>query len=124
MQNDEKKSFCYHSKLLSVNKAFVQLEENKETQEREDVKMKEEKQGFMYRYLHGCKVTKRCGMLQVADPRPAPEDLVLPARPLHSRPECFYHLKGRKTRTGQCRHHEATSGKLCPDWKVQPDVLI
>lgn len=77
----------------------------------------------MYRYLHGCRVSKCCGMLQVADPRPAPEELVLPARPLHSRPEWFYHLKGRKTRTGQCRHHEATSGKLRPDWKVQPDIL-
>lgn len=28
----------------------------------------------MYRYLHGCRVTKGCGMLQVADPRPAPEE--------------------------------------------------
>lgn len=50
-----------------------------------------ERRGFMYRYLHGCKVTKSCGMLQVADPRPAPEELVNPARPLHSRPEWFCH---------------------------------
>lgn len=48
----------------------------------------------MYRYLHGCKVAKSCGMLQVADPRAAAEELVNPARPLHSRPEWFYHLKG------------------------------
>lgn len=52
-----------------------------------------ERQGFMYRYLHGCKVAKSCGMLQVADPRAAAEELVNPARPLHSRPEWFNHLK-------------------------------
>lgn len=54
---------------------------------------KKERKGFMYRYLHSCKVTKSCGMLQVADPRPAPEELVHPAGPLHSRHEWFYHLK-------------------------------
>lgn len=35
-------------------------------------------------------------MLQVADPRPAPEERLLPATPLHSRPEWFLNLKGGK----------------------------
>ncbi len=86
-------------------------------------RQREREGAFMYRYLHGCKVTKSCGMLQVADPRPAPEELVLPAGPLHSRPEWFYHLKGRKTRSGRRRHHRAASKKkLGMDRKVQPDI--
>lgn len=71
-----------------------------------------EEREFMYRYLHGCKVTKSCGMLQVADPRPAPEECLLPATPLHSRPEWFLNLKGgKKTRSGQWLHHWAMSEK-------------
>lgn len=50
----------------------------KEIQEREE---EEERRwgggggGVMYRYLHVCKVSTKCGMLQVADPRPASEEL-------------------------------------------------
>lgn len=64
--------------LLSVNKAFVQLEGD------EDGGETEEKAG---RYLHGGRVTKHCGMLQVADPGLVPERL--PAALLHPRSECF-----------------------------------
>lgn len=39
--NNNKKSFRYHSKLLNVNKAFVQLEEDKETEEKEHGQMKQ-----------------------------------------------------------------------------------
>lgn len=79
VQNN-KKSFRHHWKLLTGNKAFVQCEEGKETEEKG-----EEKLGYggvwelMYRYLHGCKITKSCGMLQIRK-RPVPQELVLPAR--------------------------------------------
>lgn len=80
-------------------------------------KREREREGgrVMYRYLHGCKVTNSCGMLQVSDPGPAPEELVLPARPLNSRPAWFYRLKRegwKKKRSARCRHHEAMSHKL------------
>lgn len=42
----KRKSFCYHSKLLRVNKAFVQLDEDKETQGREEMmKQRRQKEG-------------------------------------------------------------------------------
>lgn len=56
------------------------------------------------------KVAKSCGMLQVADPRLAPEELVLPAGSLHSRPEWFYHLKGRKNKG-------VDGGVITENWK-------
>lgn len=105
MQDYNKKSFSYQTKLLSVNKAFVQLEEDKEREGEEDVNDEtEETEGGRERERKGdsCTdiytATKSCGMLQVADPRPASEELVLPARPLHSRPEWFYHLKREKNK--------------------------
>ena len=93
VQNDKKRSFCYHSKLLSVSKAFVQHEEEKETRERGGDLERKKRRGSCTDIYTAAKVTKSCGMLQVADPGPAPEELVLAAGPLHSRPEWFHHLK-------------------------------
>lgn len=67
----------------------------------------------MYRYLHGCGVTKGCGMLQVADPRPAPEDSSSLAGPCT--PDLNGFIVGKKKKSGQSsslRHEQKT------DWKV------
>lgn len=100
---------------------------NKETQEREvnDEETEGGRErgagGFMYRYLHGCKVTKSCGMLQVADPRPAPEESSLPG-------PCTPDLNGLIIKKkGEKRVEWTVSSSLSQERKtgiVQPDSIF
>lgn len=66
----------------------------------------------MYRYLHGCRVTKGCGMLQVADPRPAPEESSSLPGPCTPDLNGFIVIKKKNKISGQSLHHYAMSKKL------------
>lgn len=85
---EREKSFCDHSTLLNINKAFDQLEEG---EEKEWGGRRGKSWGWMYRF-YSCKVTKSCGMLHFADPRPTPQERA-PAPP---RPAVF--ISGVKSR--------------------------